>query len=95
MTDKEILGTVYRWINQSFQRDETPEFSQRRMRDCKDFIEQEWQKQDEKNSPPPKWVHEDWQHSYPPVDPCTSDVKEIERHRGLEMGEDGTVERLK
>ena len=42
-------------------------------------------------APPASWEKEDWRYSYPPVDPCTSDIKEIERHRGLEIGEDGTV----
>ena len=42
-------------------------------------------------APPASWEKDEWHHSYPPVDPCTSDVKEIERHRGLEIGEDGTV----
>ncbi|MAF25652.1 hypothetical protein CL634_08800 [bacterium] len=46
MTDKEMLGTIHRWINQSLQRDE-PEMHERRLRDCKNFIEQEWQKQDD------------------------------------------------
>ena len=46
MTDKEILETVHRWMNQSLQRDEPDHFHKRRLKDCKDFIEQEWQEQD-------------------------------------------------
>ena len=39
------------------------------------FIEQEWMKQDDK-----------YNHSFHHLD-----VQEMERHRGLEIGEDGTV----
>lgn len=54
--------------------------------DVKSFIEQEWQKQDEQ--------------SHPETVPSFSkswymDAKEMERHRGLEIGPDGTVESLK
>ena len=50
--------------------------------DVKSFIEQEWQRQDEQ--------------SHPETVPSFSkswymDAKEMERHRGLEIGEDGTV----
>ena len=49
--------------------------------DVKSFIEQEWQKQDELGDTTysKKWY---------------SDAREIERHRGLEIGEDGTVKDL-
>ena len=47
MNDKEILETVYRWMNQSIDRGEEASFSKSRLKDCKDFIEQEWQKRDE------------------------------------------------
>tara|TARA_Y100001973_G_scaffold31505_1_gene47487 strand:+ start:348 stop:569 length:222 start_codon:yes stop_codon:yes gene_type:complete len=43
------------------------------------FIEQEWMKQDDK-----------YNHSFHQLD-----VQEMERHRGLEIGEDGTVKELK
>ena len=33
---------------------------------------------------------DDWYGS----DPCATDVKEIERHRGLEISEDGTVKKI-
>ena len=48
MTDKEILSVVHRWMNQSIQRDEDEPTQARRMIDCRNFIEQEWQKEDEK-----------------------------------------------
>ena len=46
MTDQEILATVYRWISQSLERNEPDEFHKRRMKDCRDYIEREWQRQD-------------------------------------------------
>jgi hypothetical protein len=77
MTDKEILDEVYKMCSNPFERC-----------DVKSFIEQEWQKQDDKelvnqynrNRSPKDWI---------------IDVREIERHRGLEIGEDGTVTGLK
>ena len=53
-----------------------------------DFIQTEWQRRDEeemvsqynRNRNPKDWI---------------VDVREIERHRGLEIGEDGTVTDLK
>ena len=48
-------------------------------RALKSFIEQEWMKQDDK-----------YNHSFHHLD-----VQEMERHRGLEIGEDGTVKELK
>ena len=79
MTDKEILAEVYRRL-QSY--DNFP------ARPIKDFIELEWQKRDEKemvdqhnrNRNPKDWI---------------VDVREMERHRGLEIGEDGTVKEIK
>jgi hypothetical protein len=50
-------------------------------RALKSFIEQEWQKADDmKAMKKEKWF---------------SDVREMERYRGLEIGEDGTVKDLK
>jgi hypothetical protein len=59
MTDKEILDTVYRWINQSLQRDEPDHFHKRRLKDCKDFIEQGWQSQSAETPPDTggEWPH--------------------------------------
>ncbi|MBC8395321.1 MAG: hypothetical protein H8E05_01370 [Bacteroidetes bacterium] len=53
-----------------------------------DFIQTEWQRRDEEeatteyngNRNPKDWI---------------IDVREMERHRGLEIGEDGTVKELK
>ena len=108
MTDKEILSTVHRWMNQSIQRNEDEPTQAKRMTDCIDFIEQEWQRKDDevtvamynRNRAYEDHVSsvdeieartDDWHGS----DPCTNDIKEIERHRGLEIGEDGTVTEVK
>lgn len=88
MTDREILSTVHRWMNQSIQRDEDEPTQARRLIDCRNFIDQEWQREDERvtlamynrNRKPEDWI---------------MDVSEMERHRGLEIGEDGTVKELK
>ena len=88
MTDREILSTVHRWMNQSIQRDEDEPTQARRLNDCRNFIDQEWQREDERvtlamynrNRKPEDWI---------------MDVSEMERHRGLEIGEDGTVKELK
>ena len=76
MTDKEILEGVYRMVANGYVADVQD--------DVVRFIEQEWQKRDEKemvdqynrNRSPKDWI---------------VDVREMERHRGLEIGEDGTV----
>lgn len=76
-----------------------------RLHDIKDFIELEWQRADEQELVDQYnrnrevkdqvsslgQVTDDWFGS----DPCTTDAKEIERHRGLEIAEDGTVKGLK
>ena len=88
MTDRGILSTVHRWMNQSIQRDEDEPTQARRLIDCRNFIDQEWQREDERvtlamynrNRKPEDWI---------------MDVSEMERHRGLEIGEDGTVKELK
>jgi hypothetical protein len=59
------------------------------------FIEQEWQKRDELDD----WREDmfnlaDAGQMYN-ADPCTSDIKEIEQRRGLDIGEDGTVKEIK
>ena len=94
MTDKEILATVYRWMNQSTQRDEDNTFKAQRMIDCKDFIEQEWQRQDDERPKADAKSLGQFSDSWYGKDPCTNDIKEIERHRGLEIGEDGTVKEI-
>ena len=106
MTDKEILATIHRWMNQSIQRGEDESFKAQRMVDCKDFIEQEWQKQDEqecvdqynRNREVKDHVTDVSEIQYKMPDGYSVDqggaldVREIERHRGLVIGEDGTVE---
>ena len=94
MSDKEILDEVYSKLNSW--KDETAgaaEGNNKRIihdkvKGITDFIEQEWQKRDEqemvsqynRNRNPKDWI---------------VDVREMERHRGLEIGEDGTVKDLK
>ena len=94
MKDDQILATVFRWMSQSIDRAEDDKTMARRLRDCRDYIEREWQKEDEL---------EDWRSELFAkaddgqmynLDPCTTDVKQIERHRGLEIGPDGTVTNL-
>ena len=85
MTDKEILDEVYRRLNES---DDPQGFFNNWRRNQINFIEEEWQKRDEKelvdqynrNRRPEDWI---------------MDVSEMERHRGLEIGPDGTVNNLK
>jgi len=49
MTDKQILGTIYRWLQQANSRDENPDQTRQRLKDFQSFIEQEWQKEDERD----------------------------------------------
>tara|TARA_Y100000310_G_scaffold333841_1_gene412234 strand:- start:968 stop:1294 length:327 start_codon:yes stop_codon:yes gene_type:complete len=108
MTDKEILAKIYDWIKLSNSRDENPDHTRQRLKDFQAFIEQEWQRQDDRvavamynrNRAYKDHVSsideieariDDWDGS----DPCTNDIKEIERHRALEIGEDGTVTEVK
>jgi len=73
MTDKEILDVVHQTMLMSRK---SPKVNHARLvQELTNFIEQEWQKEDEKNAD-------------------SLDVKEIERHRGLEIGPDGTVKSL-
>ena len=80
MSNTEILDEVYRMVSNGYVADIQD--------DVKSFIEQEWQKRDEqemvdqynRNRSPKDWI---------------VDVREMERHRGLEIGEDGTVKDLK
>jgi len=56
----------------------------------KDFIEQEWQKQDDREeSLKMKMLSEN------PSKKWYTDVRDMERHRGLEIGPDGTVTEVK
>ena len=65
MTDREILEEVYRRLKES---DDPHGWKTNPLKDgVTSFIEREWQKQDGKGSPPPKWVKEDWRKSYEPT----------------------------
>lgn len=87
MTDKEILDEVYAALKaERAKYDSQPQgwlFGDPLI----NFIEREWQKEDEKelvaqynrNRNPKDWI---------------IDVREMERHRGLEIGPDGTVKSL-
>ena len=55
--------------------------------DVRRFIEQEWQKEDDR-------VNVAMYNRNRPVEQHIMDVSEMERHRGLEIGEDGTVTSL-
>jgi hypothetical protein len=97
MTDKKILEEVYRRVVTLARNGDGNVPSQERFKEFKDFIEREWRRQDEGEL-------EIWRNDMFDLaddgqmynaDPCTTDVKVIERHRGLEIGEDGTVTGLK
>ena len=85
MTDREILDEVYSRLKGS---DDPQGFFNNWRHEVISFIEEEWQRRDEKelvdqynrNRNPKDWI---------------VDVREMERHRGLEIGEDGTVKELK
>ena len=58
--------------------------------DVKSFVEQEWQKQDDRDeSLKMKMLSEN------PSKKWYADVREVEHHRGLEIGPDGTVTEVK
>ena len=58
--------------------------------DVRSFIEQEWQKQDDREeSLKMKMLSEN------PSKKWYTDVRDMERHRGLEIGPDGTVTEVK
>lgn len=82
MTDKEILDKVYQMLVEK-----ECGFSSE-VREIQSFIEQEWQREDER-------VQLAMYNRNRPVEEHALDVQEIERHRGLEIGEDGTVKGLK
>ena len=82
MTDREILEEVYRRSVLIAQNGDANVPSQLRFKELRNFIEREWQQHDEVGD-------FDLSESY------SIDVSEIERHRGLEIGDDGTVKELK
>ena len=82
MTDREILQEVYRRVVLIARNGDANVPSQVRFKEFKNFIEREWQQHDEATG-------FDLSESY------SVDASEIERHRGLEIGDDGTVKELK
>ena len=83
MTNKQILDQVYvdlvQWQKETGGRSEGSNATviHERIKEITNFIEQEWQKADDMElMKQEKWF---------------SDVREMERYRGLEIGEDGTV----
>jgi len=102
MTDKEILEEVYRRLKES---DDPHGWKTNPLKDgVTSFIEQEWQKQDEQE------LVDQYNRNREPKDHAIdgadlvakisggtlekTDVAETERHRGLIIGEDGTVTKL-
>ena len=93
MTDREILEEVYRRVVTIAANGDANVPSQVRFKEFRDFIESEWQKRDELDY----WRTDmfnlaDEGQMY---NTNSVDTAEIERHRGLVIGEDGTVEELK
>jgi len=80
MTNKQILEEVYRMVSNGYIADIQD--------NVQTFIEQEWQKRDEKE------LVDQYNRNRKPED-YIMDVAEIERHRGLVIGPDGTVEEVK
>jgi hypothetical protein len=105
MTDKEILATIYRWVQQANSRDENPDHTRQRLKDIQSFVEQEWQKQDEAQSKSLGQFSETW---YDPNSEARVTSEESkwrqanhpradssDPHRGLDISEDGTVTRIR
>ena len=84
MTDTEILDEVYRRLKG----DDPHGWKTNPINGVRSFIEQEWQKRDEQE------LVDQYNRNRKPED-YIMDVTEIERHRGLVIGEDGTVTDLK
>ncbi|MAH46837.1 hypothetical protein CMI37_13490 [Candidatus Pacearchaeota archaeon] len=101
MTDKEILDEVYRRLKG----DDPHGYKTNPLKDgVRSFIEREWQKRDEasvwaeeKDKPDLEQIAEpDASTSNGrPVKTWCIDAREMERHRGLEIGPDGTVTGIK
>jgi len=90
MTDKQILAEVYRRLQDycsSFRREGHLGVNRY---DIKEFIEEEWQKVDELDDHPLTKSDEGQMYNINSID-----AAEIERHVGLEIGEDGTVTGIK
>ena len=94
MTDKEILDEVYRLMTES----NVP------LPNIQSFIEQEWQRRDEEEydgwlcdvgQPLPKEADAVLNMDYSECQHKPNNNAKDERHRKLEIGEDGTVNALK
>tara|TARA_B100000959_G_C14757017_1_gene531681 strand:- start:381 stop:632 length:252 start_codon:yes stop_codon:yes gene_type:complete len=83
MTDTAILAHVHRELVAGY-----PPVSGRVHQEVIDFIQTEWQKRDEQE------VVDQYNRNRSPKD-WIVDVREMERHRGLEIGPDGTVTEAK
>jgi len=89
MTDTEILNEVYRRLKG----DDPHGYKTNPLKDgVASFIEREWQRHDDETmEQEAKDLYADTKfskHWY-------TDVRDMERHRGLEIGPDGTVKKLK
>lgn len=98
MSDKEILEEVYHRLQKRY--GWFTFLNHRRWNDIRSFIEEEWQKRDDLE----RWRNEmfnlaDDEQKYNikcvGVQSYSVDAAEIERHVGLEIGEDGTVTGIK
>jgi hypothetical protein len=89
MKDDMILATAYRLMSQSIDRAEDDKTMAQTLRNCKDYIETEWQKEDDL---------EDWRSQLfaknDDGQQYIMDARDMERHRGLEIGPDGTVKEI-
>ena len=88
MTDKEILTEVYARLLKERENYRSQIQGWLVGDPIISFIEQEWQKQDEQG------LVDQYNRNRTPED-YIMDVTEIERHRGLVIGPDGTVEEVK
>ena len=84
MSDREILEKVYHKLTTQQWTDMTTDRAFDRWHDIIDLIEREWQRNDE-------LLEQEVKDAYA----NSVDVSDIERHRGLVIGEDGTVKELK
>ena len=89
MTNRAILDIIYETLKASQEADMGVDTDQI-VKEQIDFIEREWQKQDgEQESLTMKMLSEN------PSKKWYTDVRDMERHRGLEIGPDGTVTGIK
>ncbi len=94
MSDKEILDEVYRRIVAIARNGDANVPSQVRFKEFRDFIEAEWQRVDEIEAKLDKIEAKEYGKKNKKNDNSFfMDVGEMERHRGLEIGEDGTVKK--